>query len=73
MFTVSACFIFCHQVNLFIYKVVNDEDAENYGKSNGDAEVNTEESEEDVYSVTTVIDLHKHQVGGQKYHVLCNL
>ena len=64
MFTVIACFIFCRQVNLFIYKVVSDEDAENNGKSNGDAEVNIEESEEDIYGVTTVIDLHKHQVGG---------
>lgn len=61
---IIACFIFCCQVNLFIYKVVSDEDAENNGKSNGDAEVNIEESEEDIYGVTTVIDLHKHQVGG---------
>lgn len=44
-----------------IIKVVSDEEAENNGKSNGDAEVNIEESEEDIYGVTTVIDLHKHQ------------
>jgi len=43
-----------------IIKVVNDEDHENSGE-NKEEEKDTDESEEDVYGVTTVINFKKHQ------------
>ena len=56
-------FFFLLVINSFIYKVVNDEDHENNGESKEDTEEEAEDSEEDVYGVTTVINLKKHQVG----------
>lgn len=45
-----------------IVKVVNDEDDENNGESKTDDD-NVDESEDDVFGVTTVVNLKKHQVG----------
>ena len=46
-------------------KVVNDDDDD---ETSGENKTNDEdESEEDVFGVTTVVNLRKHQVGNLKY------
>ena len=47
-----------------IVKVVNNEDDDD---TSGENKTNDDETEDDVFGVTTVVNLRKHQVGNLKY------
>lgn len=47
-----------------VLKVVNDEDLE----SNGESKSDDDESDDDVFGVTTVVNVKKHQVGNNKIY-----